>query len=50
MEIIEVGKMYDEYTEQERALLPQLPDRITKTGKKVPYMWDGHRWMNVLTD
>jgi len=47
---IEVGKMYNEYTEEELALLPQLPLRITQTGKKVPYMWDGHLWMNVLID
>ena len=47
---IEVGKMYDEYTEQERAFLPQLPRNEIKQNGKTPYMWTGRFWEYVMID
>lgn len=47
---IQIGKMYDQYSKEELALLPQLPANVTGTGQKVPYMWDGHQWQWVMID
>ena len=47
---IQVGKMYNDYTKEELAVLPQLPSNIVNSGKKVPYMWDGKEWQWVMID
>lgn len=46
---IEIGKRFDEYTEQELAVLPPIPE--WKAGedypahyKKPPIYWTGYRW------
>lgn len=47
---IEIGKRFDEYTEEELAVLPPVPD--VKPGvdypeyyQKPPLYWTGYRWM-----
>ena len=46
---IEIGKRFDEYTEQELAVLPPIPE--WKAGedypahyKRPPIYWTGYRW------
>lgn len=48
--VIEIGKMYKDYTKEELALLPQLPAHIVNSGKNVPFMWDGQNWCWVMID
>ena len=48
-ENIEVGKLWHEYTEEERMILPQLPASVIKNGK-APYGWNGYFWEPTLKD
>lgn len=47
---IEVGKMYDEYTEMEKSILPELPKTELNSSGNTPYMWNGHFWEYVMID
>lgn len=49
-EEIEVGKMWNEYSEQEKMVLPQLPKSEINPNGKTPYMWNGYFWDYVLID
>jgi len=47
---IEVGKRFDEYTEQELAILPPIPKVVAGEDyparySKPPLYWTGYRWM-----
>lgn len=50
--MIEIGKMYNEYSEKELEFLPQIPFEVLQKyeGKTIPYMWDGKTWQWVLID
>lgn len=43
IEDIEKFKEWKDYTEEEKAVLPQLPKNITDKDD-VPYWWNGHFW------
>lgn len=50
---IQTGKRFDEYSEQELAVLPPIPEY--KSGEdypeyydKAPLYWDGHRWQLIF--
>ncbi len=41
---IEPFKTYEEYTEEERAILPPLPACAKKVMEYDTYIWDGYSW------
>lgn len=50
---IEIGKRFDEYTEQELKVLPPIPE--WKAGedypvyyKRPPIFWNGYRWTLIF--
>ena len=50
IEDIEPGKTWNEYTDEEKAILPKLTPEQIGDGKNVPYAWIGFMWEYIQRD
>ena len=42
-------KRWSKYTEEEKNILPKLPEHLIK-GERTPWMWMGDRWEYIMGD
>lgn len=47
---IELFKRWADYTEEERAMLPELPETAIGNSQNPPYMWNGDYWGFIMED